>query len=205
VLLRYLTDAYKTLAQTVPEASRTPEIDDILTNLRTMVRQVDSSLIDEWESLGRGAAPHPTGCDPLGRPTPAEPQKLGRPRDLSDDPRAFAARVRNELHRLLKALADRRWDDAAAALLQREHEWPAARLESEIAPYFAEHPSIDVTPMARRPHNTFLKESGPRIWEARQKIVDPAGEADWAIECLIDLSVPRTEDEPLIELRRIGV
>jgi hypothetical protein len=112
--------------------------------------------------------------------------------------------VRTELHRLLKALATRRHDEAAAALFQREEEWPPARLEAEIAPYWAEHTRIDVTPAARRPHNTLLEKAEPRRWRAIQRIVDEAGEVDWAIECEIDLSADRPEDAPLIELVRIG-
>src|SRR5207244_2029065 len=60
VLLRYLADAYRTLEQTVPPAFRTPEVDDIAVHLRAMLRQTDSSLLEEWESLrepGKAAPP----------------------------------------------------------------------------------------------------------------------------------------------------
>jgi hypothetical protein len=73
-----------------------------------------------------------------------------------------------------------------------------------MAPYWAEHPRIDVTPAARRPHNTFLEESGPRRWKALQRIVDEAGEVDWMLECWVDLSAPRDPDQPLIELVRVA-
>jgi hypothetical protein len=73
-----------------------------------------------------------------------------------------------------------------------------------MAPYWAEHPRIDVTPAARRPHNTFLDEAGPRRWKAVQRIVDEAGEVDWVLECQVDLSAPRDPDLPLVELVRIG-
>ena len=51
LVLRYLTDAYRTLRQTVPEAHRTPELDDLVEWLGETVRQTDSSLLDEWEAL----------------------------------------------------------------------------------------------------------------------------------------------------------
>ena len=51
VLLRYLTDAYKTLAQTVPESYRDEALDEALQSLRRTVREADSSLLDEWERL----------------------------------------------------------------------------------------------------------------------------------------------------------
>ena len=51
LVLRYLTDAYRTLRQTVPDAHRTPELEDLVEWLGESVRQTDSSLLDEWEAL----------------------------------------------------------------------------------------------------------------------------------------------------------
>ena len=199
VLLRYLSDAYKTLVQTVPETFRDDRVDDLLAFLRATVRGADASLLDEWERMR----------DPAYRAAPPDQRAAlaalpPRPVQVDDDPRAFAARVRNELHRLLVALAARRWDAASAAVSDRDGGWTAGRLEHELAPYFAEHASIDVRPAARLPHNTVLERTGPRTYAARQRIVDPEGEVDWVIECTIDLSAPRETDAPLIELMRVG-
>ena len=49
-----------------------------------------------------------------------------------------------------------------------------------------------------------MKELGPRRWEAVQRIVDEAGEVDWAIVCEIDLSGPHDVDRPILTLVRIG-
>ena len=198
LLLRYLTEAYKALVQTVPERYKDDAVLDVVACLRTVVRGVDSSLIDEWERLRDPDAPIV--------PPSAELAVPPKPRDLAADPRAFAARVRNDLHRLLKALSQKAYAEAAATVFQREgDEWPAERLEAELGGYFAEHTRIDSTPLARRPHNTLLKQIEPRRWQALQKIVDENGEADWVIECLVDLSEARVEDLPLIEIVRIGV
>ncbi|HEY5857016.1 MAG TPA: DUF3516 domain-containing protein, partial [Aldersonia sp.] len=51
LVLRYLADAYRALRQTVPTEARTEELEDIIDWLGEMIRQVDSSLLDEWESL----------------------------------------------------------------------------------------------------------------------------------------------------------
>ena len=202
VLLRYLSEAWRALVQTVPEGYRDEALDDVAAFLRATVHGVDSSLLDEWERMR----------DPAFQASPAaaaSPRDLlaAVPRALDADPRAFAARVRNDLHRLLKALADRRWDAAAEALWPgpgAEAGWTPERIAREMEPYFAAHPGIDVTPRARLPHNTFLEKTGPRRYLARQRIVDPEGEVDWVVECAIDLSGGRGEDEPLIELVRIG-
>jgi len=130
------------------------------------------------------------------------------PRDPAADPRAFAARVRAELHRLLGALARRDFEEARAALRDSEAAtWTSERLAAEIAPYFAEHKAIVVTPLARSPRKTTLSEIAPRIWEAQQTIVDPNDDEDWAIHTRIDLTeplAPGQENAPLIELVRIG-
>jgi hypothetical protein len=194
LLLRYLTEAYKTVVQTVPETYRTDELLDVIAFLRATVRGVDSSLLDEWERLR----------DPAYQAAPAAtPERPLAPPPVWADPKAFAARVRTELHRVLVALA-RKDHEGAVAALGPGTGWTAKRLEEAMAPYWAEHPRVDVTPAARRPHQTLLRATGERRWEAVQRIVDDQGEADWAVFCEIDLSEPRDPDLPLVSLVRIG-
>jgi hypothetical protein len=194
LLLRYLSETYKTLVQTVPEAYRDDELLDVIAFLRATVRGVDSSLIDEWERLR----------DPARAPAPAaDPLAALGPPPLWADPRAFAARIRSELHALLVALA-RKDHAAAVAALVPGTGWTAARLEAELSRYWEAHARIDTTTAARRPHNTFVKELGPRRWQAVQRVVDEAGEVDWMIECELDLTGDPSPDGPLLDLVRIG-
>ncbi|MGW0035775.1 DEAD/DEAH box helicase [Gordonia sp. NPDC003376] len=51
IVLRYLTDCYRVLRQGLPLAVATDEIEDITDRVGQMVREVDSSLLDEWEEL----------------------------------------------------------------------------------------------------------------------------------------------------------
>jgi superfamily II RNA helicase len=197
VLLRYLSEAYRALSKSVPVRFRSEAVEDLVASLGGVVRTVDSSLLEEWEEMRAPTA--------LAGPVAIEPKK---PRDVAADPRAFAARVRAELHRLLGALARRDFDEACAALRDDETgTWTTERLAAEVAPYFAEHEKIIVTPLARNPRNTTQSQVAPRIWEAQQTIVDPAGDEDFAIHTRIDLSeplLPGQENAPLIELMRIG-
>jgi hypothetical protein len=198
VLLRYLSEAYRALNRSVPLRFRSEAVEDLIGSLGGVVRTVDSSLLEEWEEM---RAP-PTFTE-AGR-IAAEPAK---PRDVAADPRAFAARIRAELHRLLGALARRDFADALAALREGEPGWTAERLAAEVAPYFEEHNQIVVTPVARSPRKTTLAQVAPRIWEAQQAIVDPEGDEDFAIFTRIDLSQPippGQENAPLVELLRIG-
>lgn len=198
VLLRYLSEAYRATNQSVPVRFRSPAVDELIASLGAVVRTVDASLLEEWEEMRAPVAVSETG-------RPAMPVR--RPRDVAADPRAFAARIRAELHRLLGALARRDFAEAASALRDGEGQWTSDRLAAEMAPYFADHAQIVVTPVARSPRNTTLKEVAPRIWEAQQTIVDPEGDEDFAIIARVDLSEaipPGQENAPLIELLRIG-
>jgi len=113
----------------------------------------------------------------------------------------------------MRALAAKRWDEAAAALRAPAADdatagepWTAARLEQEMSPYFAAHATLSVTPLARRPSNTLIQEMGTRRWRAQQRLIDPEGDEDWAIDCLVDLSnTTPPAGAPLIQLQRIGV
>ncbi len=195
VLLRYLSQVWKTLEQTVPLAARTEELLDVLAYLGTLLRDVDSSLLDEWEAL----------ADPTRRP--ARPE---RPAAVSVDPaaerRSALAVIRAELHKLVAALARR--DHAAAARLVTAGEgepWTPERLAAAMAPFWAEHQVLLVTPDARRPHRTRLDELEPRRFRAQQTLVDGEGDEDWSIDARVDLDRPRADGEPLLELVRLGV
>jgi arsenate reductase-like glutaredoxin family protein len=199
VLLRYLSQAYKALLQTVPEAMRTEELDDILEQLRSMLRTVDSSLLDEWQTLR-----DPAQAAALATAMANSPATLA-PRPLADDPRALTVRVRGELHRLLKALAGKQYEEALASLRQPSDRepWTVESLAAELAPYWAEHASIDVTPRARRPQQTLVEPAEVRgTFVARQRILDPAEDEDWMIEAFVD-GRPASSEGPLIELRGV--
>jgi hypothetical protein len=228
VLLRYLSDVWKTLSQTVPAPARTEGVEDIIAHLHAMLREVDSSLVDEWQSLKDGKTANAATRAQIAA-------REAKPIELADDPKALAARIRSDLHLLMRALAAKRWDEAAAALrvpgpddTTAGEPWTAARLEQEMSPYFAAHATLSVTPLARRPSNTLIQEMGTRRWRAQQRLIDPEGDEDWAIDCVVDLSKPPSPGTapvakppssgttpvadttppagaPLIQLQRIGV
>ncbi len=80
LLLRYLADVYKTLRQTVPDDAKTEELIDLIEWLGEMVRQVDSSLLDEWERLANPDAADggPGGQSQLDeRPPASDRQRAG--------------------------------------------------------------------------------------------------------------------------------
>jgi superfamily II RNA helicase len=202
ILLRYLSDAYKTLIQSVPRKFRTPELEELALSLGTLVRTVDASLLEEWEALRDPTAPR--------RGLEEERVELTRRHtiDLANDPRALTARVRTELHRLLGALARRDYEEALSALrpgVDSTAAWTVDGLAATMKPFYEDHSAILVTPAARAPAHTIVRAAGDRQWTAEQRLIDPEGHDDWAIFAKVDLGVDRTsEDAPIIELERIG-
>ena len=135
-VLRYLSDAFKALRSGVPAAARTEEVTDLVEWLGELVRQVDSSLLDEWEQL--------TSPDqPLDVPV-AVP---ARPRPLTGNERAFTAMVRNALFRRVELFARRRWYDLGE--LDADSGWDADRWEEVVRAYFAEHDEVQTGADAR--------------------------------------------------------
>jgi hypothetical protein len=194
VLLRYLTQAYKTAVQTVPPAFWTEGFEDALAYLHGLVRRVDASLVEEWALLVD--APIEIGLGEQGPP---------RPPSIAESPRALRARIRNELHTLVAALSRRDYA-AATSLVGRDDEapWTAERFAEAMAPYWAEHAAIDLTPRARLASNTIVREAAHRLYEIRHKILDPEGDDDFGLDAIVDLRKPRDEALPLIGVLRIG-
>ncbi len=194
LLLRYLGQVHHTLVQTVPEEEKTEELFDVIAFLRTTVQGVDSSLVEAWEGL---LAP---SSDPA-RPGAAPP----RPFDLAAEPRALAARVRAELHAIVRDLAHESYDAAARRLREDpEQPWSAEALEQELAPFLAEFGGVDFTPRARQARLTHLEPIGPRRWRVQQVLCDPEGSDLWALHGEVDLEGQRDPEGPLVTLRRIG-
>jgi len=198
VLLRYLSQVFKTLEQTVPAAARTDEVLDVIAHLRSLLRDVDSSLLEEWEAL----------ADPTRRPAKAAARAAVAPVDPAAERRATIAGIRAELHKLVGALARRDFAAAArlcAPVVGEGEPWTAERLTEAMAPFWAEHAALLTTPDARRPDRTRIDEVDSGRYRAQQVLVDGEGDEDWSLDCIVDLTRPRSDGGPLIELQRIGI
>ena len=190
-LLRYLSDAYKALVQSVPAAAKTPEVEEIEVFLRTIVRAVDSSLLDEWERMRDGAGA------PLALPAAAD-EPVGEV-DVTRDERGFTVLVRNLLFQVLRAVGRRDW--AAASSLAGG--LGAEKLEEAFAPFFAEHAAVKVDGPARATTKVTVTP-GPDTWEVVQVVSDPEGDDDWALFASVDVAASRAEGAPVVTIRAVG-
>ncbi|MEQ4547765.1 DEAD/DEAH box helicase [Nocardioides kribbensis] len=223
LVLRYLTDAYRTLRVTVPERHRTPELDDLAEWLGETIRQTDSSLLDEWEAMTDPEAVARRAAELAGSGPPASP------RPISKQGRAFAVMVRNAMWRrvelvarddldglmaLERAAADR--TDPPRAVVVTRSVWDAA-----IEDYYAEHDRVDLGPDARVPALLQVEETvgvpagvdddgdegTARLLLVRQTVHDPEGHHDWVVEATADLDASDEIGELVLAttaFRRLG-
>jgi superfamily II RNA helicase len=210
IVLRYLADAYKTLRHTVPEAAKSEDLHDLIEWLGEIVRQVDSSLVDEWEALANP--------DAIGELRPDD----DAPPPVTANRRAFRVLVRNALFRRVElaakddadALADL---DAEDALVLQElalpptdewdGPWSARDWDDALGDYYAEHEEILTGPDARGPRLLIVEEDGRNsnqdpVWNVRQILDDPAGDHDWILRAEVDL--PASDAAGRAVLRVLG-
>jgi hypothetical protein len=189
-VLRYLSDAFKALRSGVPAAARTEAVTDIVEWLGELVRQVDSSLLDEWEQLTDPDAP-------LDAPVTVP----ARPRPLTGNERAFTAMVRNALFRRVELFARRRSYDLGE--LDGGCGWTADRWNQVIAAYFAEHDDVGIGADARGPA-MLLIDKRPGVWRVRQILDDPAGDHDWGIDVEVDLDASDEDGTAVVRVLDAG-
>ncbi|WP_263248721.1 DEAD/DEAH box helicase [Saccharopolyspora rosea] len=174
LVLRYLADVYKALRHTVPDDAKTEELTDIIEWLGELVRQVDSSLLDEWEKLR-----HPGDEDVPAAATEQQPERI------TANERAFRVQVRNALFRRVELAARRRYDELGE--LDAESGWDADAWADALEDYFAEHDEIGTGPDARGPALLMITEEADR-WRVRQIFDDPEGDRDWGVSAEVDLA-----------------
>jgi len=194
LLLRYLSDAYRTLVRSLPDSARTDGTEELVDYFGAIVRQVDSSLLDEWENLRNPGAPRtPTEDD-----APREPEGS---RDITRDERGFRVLVHNAIFDVLKAAARQNWDDAAERLAD-----PATKpadLRALFAPYFEAHTSVSVAPPARAPSHLKI-ETDDFEWRFTQVLSDEAGDDDWFVRGVVDIEGSRIAARPILRFREVA-
>jgi len=189
LVLRYLADAFRALRQTVPDHARTEELTDLIEWLGELVRQVDSSLLDEWERLrDPGAEPEPAPLD-------------DKPPAVTRNARAFRVLVRNALFRRVELAALRRYADLGE--LDGEAGWTADRWADALDDYYAEYDAIGISAAARGPALLHL-DMGPAVWTARQVFDDPDGDHDWGIDATVDLAASDEAGTAVITVTAVG-
>ena len=186
-LLRYLSDAYRALARTVPQEKRDEQLDDIISWLRVVVRSIDSSLVDEWENAGTDTDASEAAAN-LAAP--------GAKQAVVEDRRGLTVLVRNAMFRRVQLMDLDKPDELGA--LDKDwgygvHEW-----EDTLDDYYDEHEYVNIDAKARSGELFILdesKENSEHAWKVRQIIDDSDGDHDWAITGTVDLDATQSSGE----------
>ena len=203
VLLRHLNSVFKVLTQTVPDTAKNDQLREMELYLATMIRQVDSSLLDEWEKMRN---PNYQAAEVKEvRPPGAEEAAA----DVTRDTKAFTATIRNRIFTFLRGLII---DDYEAALAELNlpadadgQPWTPDRLRVAFDEYHVEHERLCLDPNARNVRHTYVVPAeDKRAWLVQQMLVDPEAHNDWVAEFEVDLAESRKLAEPFLRLRRLG-
>ena len=203
VLLRHLNSVYKVLTQTVPPAAKTDPVQEMELYLGTLIRQVDSSLLDEWEKMRDPSYQRAETRE--ARPPGAEEAE----KDVTRDTKGFTAAIRNRIFSFLRGLVNADFEPAlthlSSALDPDGQPWTPERLKQALQEFSAEHERICLDPNARNLRHTYvLPAEDKRTWRVQQILVDPEEHNDWVAEFEVDLAESRKAGQPCLRLRRIG-
>ena len=195
LLLRYLSEVFKVIEQTVPDTAKTDEVKAMAVYFGTIVRQTDSSLIDDWEKL-RSSQTSVRTLNTQG----LEP-------DLMQDLKSFTLIVRNEIHRFLKLLALKDYQLASEYLSKGEPDliesWGPVDIEDCLKLYYQDHQNICFDQKARANHNTQIQTDNG-IWKITQILTDLEGYNDWIIQFEVNLEKCKLEKKIQLILLKIG-
>jgi len=192
IVLRYLSDAYRAMRRTIPQDLRTEGLDDVIEWLGVLVRGIDSSLLDEWESLT-----HP---EDLGPDTATEVRPT-TPRGLSAQTKVLRTMVRAAMWQRVEHFAFER--EARLAELDGASGWDRARWAEAMDAYYDEYDEVGIDGPARSPQLLHISEES-KVWRIRQVLDDPEGNHDWAIEAELDLEATDEAGEPVLAVTRVG-
>jgi superfamily II RNA helicase len=195
LLLRYLSEVYKVLSQTVPATCKDDQMETIIDYFGAMIRGVDSSLLDEWEKLKNPAfVPEETSSEAA----------LGAG-DITLRKREFTIAIRNECFHIVKSLSRADFEPLAETLAaagpDREgNAWTPARLKAFLDDYRAtrQGPLTDRT--ARATEHITITQASPSVWNIRQTLVDADGHNDAWLEFECELPRSREAGRPVLRL-----
>lgn len=198
VLLRYLSQAWKAMTQTVPDTVKTESFREMEIYFESMIREIDSSLLDEWERIRdpnyNPAAAAAKRAEALSDATPAY--------DITRDRKAFTIQVRNIVFRLLRCLATSSWEEALDVLDCGEDAvdpaWDLRTIKSLREPFLEACGRIDFSAEARQSIYCRIDEAGD-TWTVEQTVLadEPT---EWMLRCQVDLAACRESDRVVLSL-----
>ena len=188
VLLRYLSDVVKGLQKTVPDSAWTSQLEDIFEWLSALVRQIDSSLLDEWERLQ-----NPDHLEEAA----IRPQLV----DITTQTRAFRVMIRNATFRWVQLFA--RAEYAAMAEDGTDDLSDPETIKQAVSGYWQQFDAVVIDADARSSHWLLETALDQNQISVEQIVCDPDGFNEWRFRGLVDLEASRQAGEAVVKLTEI--
>ncbi|MGK5628814.1 DEAD/DEAH box helicase [Streptomyces sp. URMC 123] len=193
IVLRYLANAYKALEHTVPDDLKSDDLQDLIAWLGEMVRQVDSSLLDEWEQL----------ANPAEETAEQAQERADQVKPVTANARAFRVLVRNAMFRRVELAALDKVEELGE--LDAESGWDADAWGRAMDGYWDEYDELGTGPDARGPKLLRIEEQPEHgLWTVRQTFADPRGDHDWGISAEVDLAASDEEGRAVVRVTDVG-
>ena len=190
ILLRYLSEAYRSLDKTLPFDARDERLSDIISWLGLVVRSVDSSLVDEWARSGEIA-------EPVGAFEDTDA--------VVKDRRAVTLLVRNALFARVRLAARR--DAKELGELDADWGYRQVQWQQALDEYFEEHEEILTDADARSTAYFEVDDKDERefhVWHVTQMFHDPEGYRDFGICADVELDATQEAGEVVFSNFRVG-
>ena len=208
LLLRHLSQVWKVLSQTVPDAAKTDEVVEMELYFRELIRGIDSSLLEEWERLR-----NPEFVAAESAEKPARPAAV----DVTRDRAAFQRLVRTTILGFLQDVSERNWEGAASRLQTGEAAGAtegepvseeARGLEAAFGGYFEARGRFRLDPEGRSvKHTHWTGEDEAGDWTVAQVLIDREDRNDWEVRFTVLLAPSRAENRAVVrfdEVRPVG-
>ncbi|MDX6313395.1 MAG: hypothetical protein QOF44_2859 [Streptomyces sp.] len=193
IVLRYLAGAYKALEHTVPDDLKSEDLQDLIAWLGELVRQVDSSLLDEWEQL----------ANPEVMTAEEAQERADQVKPVTSNARAFRVLVRNAMFRRVELAALERHQELAD--LEEGSRWDADAWADAMDAYWDEYEDLGTGPDARGPKLLQIEEEPTRrLGGGRQVCADPTADHDWGISAEVDLDASDEEGRAVVRVTDVG-
>ncbi len=191
ILLRHLSEVYKILAQTVPTNLKTPELEEAEEFFGDIIRNTDSSLLDEWEKLR----------NPEATPTKPEP-KPDREIPYTRNKTALLKDTRALVFDFIKSLAQGNCNHAHSLV---KSEISPAGLQEILTAFKEDRGALRLDPEARNSKHTRIQELPEKsIWIIEQTLVDHEEANDHLATFHLDLAASDFEKAPVLHFTSLN-
>jgi hypothetical protein len=204
LLLRHLTNVYRILENTVPSVFKTENVNEITVYLEHLLKNVDSSLLDEWERIR-----NPEYVKETSEELPIRAESI----DITREKDSFTRLIRNEVFSFIRLLANRQYlkiaerFDIKSALSESgsEAKWDDIELEKLMNPFYESRGWIRLDPAARALEHTHIsKGEDHSVWTVDQTLVDSEELNDWLVEFSVDLTESKASGKVSLAIIGIG-